>query len=118
MHFSTGVDCHGKKIQRKAQQVGKSPKEFVGAMTEYFVEMCRLYDISYDDFISTTEKRHHKVVQQLFERIQKNGDVYKGHYEGHYCVDCETYYNEGDLIDGSCPVHKKKTEWLKEESYF
>ena len=118
MHFSTGVDCHGKKIQRKAQQVGKSPKEFVGEMTEYFVEMCRLYDISYDDFISTTEKRHHKVVQQLFERIQKNGDVYKGHYEGHYCVDCETYYNEGDLIDGSCPVHKKKTEWLKEESYF
>jgi methionyl-tRNA synthetase len=119
VHFSTGVDCHGKKIQRKAEQAGKTPKEFVLDMAKYFVEMCRLYDVSYDDFISTTEPRHHKVVQQLFEKIQKNGDVYKGYYEGHYCVECETYYGAGDLAEGCCPVHTtKKIEWLKEESYF
>jgi len=87
-------------------------------MTKYFIEMCRLYDISYDDFISTTEKRHHKVVQHLYEKIRNNNDVYKGFYEGHYCVECETYYAEDDLLEGCCPVHKKKIEWLKEESYF
>ena len=118
VHFSTGVDCHGRKIQQKAEQAGKSPEQFVSEMTKYFVEMCDAYNISYDDFISTTEKRHHLVVGELYKKIAAAGDIYKGHYEGHYCVECESYYAESDLIDGCCPTHNKKAEWIMEESYF
>jgi methionyl-tRNA synthetase len=118
VHFSTGLDCHGQKIERAARQAGKSPSRFVDEMGKVFLELCEKYRISYDDFIKTTEDRHKKVVSIVFRKLHERGDIYKGQYEGLYCVDCETFYTERDLEKGCCPVHKKKAEWLKEESYF
>lgn len=118
VHFSTGLDCHGQKIERAAKNANKTPQEFVEHMGSLFLELCRKYSISYDDFIRTTEDRHKKVVSLIFKRIQKNEDIYKGEYQGLYCVDCETFYTEKDLDNGNCVVHKKKAEWLKEDSYF
>ncbi|MBL7101069.1 MAG: methionine--tRNA ligase [Nanoarchaeota archaeon] len=118
VHFSTGLDEHGLKIQRSAEKAKKTPKEFVKEMGKLFLELCKKYNISYDDFIRTTEKRHEKAVKDIFEKVHKRGDIYKGNYEGLYCVDCETYYTEKELKDGNCPVHDKPAELMKEESYF
>ena len=113
--FSTGTDEHGLKIQRAAEKAGKTPKEFVDEMTAHFKELCRKLNISYDDFIRTTDERHREAVEDILERIKD--DVYKGEYSGLYCVDCETFYTENES-DGKCPVHKKKLETVTEESYF
>ncbi len=114
VHFSTGLDEHGLKIQRCAEQAGKKPQEYVNEMAKHFLELCKVYNISYDDFIRTTEERHKEMVYELFDRLYKRGDIYKGFYEGLYCVDCETFYPE----DKVCPVHKRTLEYVKEESYF
>jgi methionyl-tRNA synthetase len=118
VHFSTGTDCHGLKIQRAAQKAGKSPKQFANEISDGFRELSKVLNISYDDFIMTTEDRHKRVVIGILKMLEKNGDIYKGTYEGLYCVDCETYYTEKELVDGKCPVHEKEVETLKEESYF
>jgi len=118
VHFSTGTDCHGLKIQRAAEKAGKSPQKFVNEISDGFRELCKVLNISYDDFIMTTEERHKKVATDIVKQLEKNGDIYKGTYEGPYCVDCETFYTEKDLVDGRCPVHKKPVERVKEESYF
>lgn len=118
VHFSTGTDCHGQKIERKAKDAGKSPEQFVNEISLQFKELCKVLNISYDDFIMTTEKRHEKTVIDVLNKFYKNGDIYKGEYEGLYCVDCETFYTEKDLINGCCPIHKKPVEKLKELSYF
>ena len=118
VHFSTGTDCHGLKIQRKAEESKKSPEQFVNEISEGFRELCRVLNISYNDFIMTTEERHKKVVLDVLKKLEENGDIYKGNYEGLYCIDCETYYTEKDAENNCCPVHKKKLEKIKEESYF
>lgn len=118
VHFSTGTDCHGLKIQRAAEKAGKTPLEFVIEISAGFKELCKVLNISYDDFIMTIEPRHQRVAQYILKELDKNGDIYKGFYEGPYCVDCETYYTEKDLVDGNCPIHKKPVERIKEESYF
>ncbi len=118
VHFSTGTDCHGLKIQRKAEEVGKTPLQFVTELSSQFKELCNVLNISYDDFIMTTEKRHERVVLEILKKLEENGDIYKGDYEGLYCVDCETYYTEKDLENGNCPVHKKQCELVKEKTYF
>jgi len=118
VHFSTGTDCHGLKIERAAKKAGKSPLDFVNEISHGFRELCRVLNISYDDFIMTTEKRHEKVVLDILKKLESNGDIYKGDYEGLYCVDCETYYTEKDSEDGCCPIHKQKLEKIKEKSYF
>jgi len=118
VHFSTGTDCHGQKIQRAAEKAGKMPEQFVNEISDGFRELCKTLNISYDDFIMTTERRHEKVAIEILRILEKNGDIYKGTYEGPYCVDCETFYTEKDLVDGKCPVHGRETEVLKEESYF
>ena len=118
IHFSTGTDCHGLKIERAARKAGKTPLQFVTEISKGFKELCKTLNISYDDFIMTIESRHKKVAQYIINQLYKNGDIYKGIYEGLYCVDCETYYTKKDLIDGSCPIHKKPVESIKEESYF
>ncbi|RLI97332.1 MAG: methionine--tRNA ligase [Candidatus Aenigmatarchaeota archaeon] len=118
VHFSTGLDEHGSKIQKCAEKAGMEPKAYVDRMARFFIDLCKAYDISYDDFIRTTEERHAKVVNQIFERVNSSGDIYKGEYEGPYCTDCETYYTEKDLKNGYCPVHKKPAEYVREESYF
>ena len=118
VHFSTGTDCHGMKIQRAAETAGKKPEVFVEEISALFKQLCKELNISNDDFIMTTEKRHVKVVQAIIEKLNKKGVVYSGEYEGNYCVDCETFYTEKDLVDGCCPVHHRKVEKVKEKTYF
>ncbi len=118
VHFSTGTDEHGMKIERNARKAGKTPQQFVDEMVVFFKRLCDVLDISYDDFIRTTEPRHIKVAQEIFKRIFDKGEIYKSMYEGLYCVECETYYTAKDLKDGKCPVHGKEPEEVSEESYF
>lgn len=123
VHFLTGTDEHGQKIWRAAQDKKKDPQKFVDQMAKGFVYAWKTLGISYDDFIRTTEERHIKVVQKVFQTLLKQGDVYKGDYEGWYCVPCESFWSEGELkedIDGRmlCPDCGRETEVLKEESYF
>lgn len=119
VHFSTGTDCHGLKLQRAAEREGKKPEEYVRYMSEIFKELCKTFNISYDDFIMTLEKRHEDTVVDILKNLEKKGDIYKGTYEGLYCVDCETFYTEKDLVDGKCPYHPhKQIETFKEETYF
>jgi methionyl-tRNA synthetase len=118
VHFSTGTDEHGMKIQRCAEKEKKTPQEYVDAMSAHFRELCSVLSISYDDFIRTTEKRHIKTAQEIFRRIHKKGEIYKGVYEGLYCVDCETFYMRKDLPGDKCPVHGTEPEVVSEESYF
>jgi len=119
VHFSTGLDCHGQKIQLKAQSAGMTPLEFVKSMEPHYRKLCADFDISFDDFILTTEERHKKVVLEVFKKIHAKGDIYKGKYEGLYCVDCETYYAAHELENpNECPVHFKPLQELKEDSYF
>ena len=119
VHFSTGTDCHGLKLQRAAEKEGKSPEQFVKEISEIFKELCKVFNISYDDFIMTIEDRHERTVIDILKKLEKAGYIYKGEYEGLYCVDCETFYTEKDLIERRCPFHpNKEIETLKEETYF
>jgi methionyl-tRNA synthetase len=118
VHFSTGVDQHGLKIQRCAEKVDKSPQEFVDEMSKCFKNAWDVLNISYDDFIQTTEERHKKTVQEIVNKIYEKGDIYKGKYKGLYCVDCESYYLPKDLVNGKCPIHHRPLEMIEEESYF
>lgn len=118
VHFSTGTDEHGMKIQRCAEKEKKTPKQYVDDMVVYFKELCDVLNISHDDFIRTTEPRHVKVAQNIFSIIHKKGEIYKSTYEGLYCVDCETYYQRRDLKDDKCPIHGNEPDVVSEESYF
>lgn len=118
VYFLTGTDEHGKKIQETAEKSGKDPKKFVDELSVKFKEAWKSLDIEYDRFIRTTDKDHEKIVQEMIEKSKKNGDVYLGEYEGFYCVGCEAYYTEKELVDGKCPLHNRPLEKLKEESYF
>ena len=116
--FLIGTDEHGQKVERAAEASGKAPKEFVDELVEFFKELYKKLNISYDDFIRTTEKRHTKIAKEIFKKVFDKGEIYKGSYEGLYCVSCEAFFTEKDAIDGKCPVHKTKLELIKEESYF
>jgi len=118
--FVTGTDEHGQKIERKARALGKEPREFVDEIVEGIKRLWAALHISYDDFIRTTEDRHKKVVQALFDRIRDQGDIYKAEYEGWYCVPCETFWLERQMVDGKCPNPDcgRPVEWVREESYF
>ncbi|MBI5553217.1 MAG: methionine--tRNA ligase, partial [Candidatus Diapherotrites archaeon] len=118
VHFSTGLDCHGQKIAQKAAEAGKSPQEFVRQTGKLFESLCSLYRISFDDFIWTTEERHTVAVNAFLSAVEKKGDLFRGTYEGPYCVECETFYTEKDLVGGNCPVHGKKCVHFSEESFF
>jgi len=117
--FLTGTDEHGKKIQKAAEKAGKKPREFVDELAEKFEEAWKSLNVNPNRFIRTTDKDHEKLVQEIIKKCYKNGDIYKGEYEGYYCTDCEAYITEKDLVNGGCPYHHgKKIELLKEESYF
>jgi methionyl-tRNA synthetase len=117
--FLTGTDEHGLKVQRAAEANGLTPKEQADRTSERFRETWRLLDIAYDDFIRTTEPRHYQAVQQLLQRAYDNGWIELGTYEGLYCVSCEAYYNEDDLLPGGlCPIHLRAVELFKEDNYF
>ena len=116
--FLTGSDEHGQKIQRKALENGVTPKEYVDKIVDSFRHLWAKMSISYDDFIRTSEPRHHEVVQTIFQRIFDQGDIYKAAYEGWYCTPCETFWLERQLTEGNCPDCGRPVELLKEESYF
>ncbi len=116
--FQTGLDEHGLKIQRCAEKAKMDPQSYVDLMAENFKRLCTIYNVSYDNFVRTTDLKHVKFCQNQLNKIYRKKDVYKKDYEGLYCVECETFYTDKDLVDGNCPVHMKKCEKVKEESYF
>lgn len=116
--FLTGTDEHGKKIQKTAEEKGKKPKEFIDELIPKFKDAWKKLNLDYDKFIRTTDKQHEDIVKEVLQKVYDKGDIYLGEYEGYYCTDCEAYFTERDLEDGCCPVHKKKVDLLKEESYF
>src|SRR3990167_5994876 len=117
--FITGTDEHGQKIAKNAEEAGKTPNEFVDEMSKEFRKAWDSLNLSYDGFIRTTEKEHKKKVAEFIEIVNKKGDIYKGIYSGLYCVDCEAYYTEKDLINGKCPFHPNKSVIeFSEEAYF
>jgi methionyl-tRNA synthetase len=116
--FLTGTDEHGQKIERYAEKAGLTPGEFVDRMSLKFINLSKTLNISNDDFIRTTEKRHEDVCRLLFQKALDAGDIYPGEYEGPYCVDCERFFTAKELSDGKCPVHARDVETLKEKSYF
>jgi len=113
-----GLDEHGQKIQDAATRAGQSPQRFVDEKALIFRKLYDLLEISYDDFIRTSEKRHHDFVQDIYLKAKARGDVYKGFYQGDYCVSCERAYTKSELKDGNCPVHDKPTTPMEQESYF
>ena len=116
--FLTGTDEHGLKVQRAAEARGVAPKGLVDEMASHFRKAWDELDIAYDEFIRTTEPRHYRAVQQFLQILYDNGDIELGTYEGLYCVSCEAYYTEDELIDGSCPIHLRPVEHVVEENYF
>jgi methionyl-tRNA synthetase len=116
--FLTGTDEHGQKIERCAKKENLTPKQYVDKMVPFFKTLVKSYNISSDKFIRTTDPKHKKYCQQILQKVFDKGDIYKGKYEGWYCIDCETYYTEKDLENGKCPTHKKKADWFEEEAYF
>ncbi len=118
VYFQTGTDEHGQKIERKAISQGVSPKEHVDKVAGELKSIYDLMNVSYDRFIRTTDSDHVKAVQKIFEKLYKKGDIYKGYYEGYYCVADESYYLERDLVNGCCPDCGKPVELTKEECYF
>ena len=129
VRYLTGTDEHGQKIERKAAEAGKTPQQFVDDIVVGIKDLWRKLDISNDDFIRTTEERHKQVVQDIFDRWLKQGDIYKGEYEGWYSISDETYYTETQLVDivrdeegkiigGKSPESGHPVELVKEESYF
>ena len=116
--FLTGSDEHGQKIQRKAAENGQSPIQYVDHIVASFQMLWEKLGISNDDFIRTTEKRHHEVVQNIFQKIYDQGDIYKAAYEGWYCTPCETFWMERQLTGGNCPDCGRPVEMVQEESYF
>ena len=118
VRFLTGMDEHGQKIEEKAKEAGKAPQAYVDEMAEAAKKVWSVMDISYDDFICTTEERHKKSVEKIFQTFLDNGDIYKGEYEGWYCTPCESFYTEAQLVDGNCPDCGRPVHKVKEESYF
>lgn len=116
--FLTGTDEHGQKIQRRAEAAGVTPQQFVDNIVNNIHQLWNKLKISNDDFIRTTQARHEKTVQYIFETLYKKGDIYKSEYEGWYCTPCEAFWMERQLQDGKCPDCGRDVELVKEESYF
>ncbi|MFQ5681547.1 MAG: class I tRNA ligase family protein [Candidatus Omnitrophota bacterium] len=116
--FSTGADEHGQKMEKYAFLAKESASEFSRRMSDKFVSLWGRVGISYNRFIRTTDAGHCRLVQEIIERLYRQGDIYKGEYEGLYCVDCEGYYLPRDLNNGRCHIHNKPAEKIKEQSYF
>ncbi len=117
-HFLMGNDEHSLNVFRRAKEQGLDAKAYCDQMEREFREVWQRLDVSFDDFIRTTDERHRVGVTALVERIQAAGDIYEGHYEGWYCNSCEAFKQEKDLVEGLCPVHRTKPDWITEKNYF
>lgn len=118
VRFLTGTDEHGQKIQTIAKEQGVSPQDYVDKIVGGIKDLWKTMEISYDDFIRTTEPRHVERVQKIFMQLYEKGDIYKGEYEGMYCTPCESFWTESQLVDGKCPDCGRPVEKAKEEAYF
>ena len=116
--FLTGTDEHGQKIQLLAEEKGVTPQQYVDEVVAGIKDLWKTMEISYDDFIRTTEDRHVKRVQEMFMKLYEKGDIYKGEYEGWYCTPCESFWTEAQLVDGNCPDCGRPVTKAKEEAYF
>lgn len=118
-YFMTGTDEHGQKIEQAAASRGKSPKQYADEISAKFKELWDEFEISYDHFIRTTDEEHKLTAQLAFLKMYQKGDIYKGEYEGFYCVSCETFFTQTQLLEGGCcPDCGRPTTVVKEESYF
>ncbi len=116
--FLTGTDEHGQKIEKTAASRGLSARELVDEVVGRFRHLWEVLNISNDDFIRTSEERHHRAVTAFFQRVREAGRIYLGHYEDWYCVPCETFWTENQLVAGNCPECGRPAEKVREESYF
>ena len=118
VYFVTGSDEHGQKIEEYAKAEGITPKAFVDKAAEEIKRVWDSMDVTYDKFIRTTDDYHEKAVQKIFKKLYEQGDIYKGHYEGKYCVPCESFFTPSQLVDGKCPDCGREVIDSKEEAYF
>ncbi len=118
VHYLTGTDEHGQKIERIAKAKGQEPLAYVDGIVAGIRALWEKLLISHTDFIRTTEPRHQKIVQEFFQKVYDKGDIYKAEYAGWYCTPCETFFTERQLVDGKCPDCGREVELVKEESYF
>ena len=118
VHFQTGSDEHGQKIETRAIEEGMTPKEFVDMTAGTIKSLWDMMGTSYDRFIRTTDADHERQIQKIFKKLYEQGDIYKGAYEGKYCTECEAFYTETQLVDGRCPVCGGAVHDEKEEAYF
>lgn len=118
VHFQTGTDEHGQKIELKAEEAKITPKEYVDHVAGEIQRIWDLMNTSYDRFIRTTDEDHEKKVQKIFKKLYEQGDIYKGHYEGMYCTPCESFFTSSQLVDGKCPDCGRECQPAKEEAYF
>ena len=118
VYLVTGSDEHGQKIQEKAKENHMEPKEYVDGIVKDIKKLWEMLEIDYDEFIRTTDERHEKGVQKVFEKLYKQGDIYKSNYEGLYCTPCESFWAESQLVDGKCPDCGREVHLTKEEAYF
>ncbi len=117
-HFLMGNDEHSQNVYRRARELGEEPLAYCDRMAREFREVWARLEISFDDFIRTTEPRHRTAVTTMIERMAEAGDLYEGYYEGPYCVSCEAFKPEKDLVEGLCPIHHTKPEWIREKNHF
>ena len=116
--FLTGTDEHGANIEKTAEAAGLDAKAYADGVVQQYKDLWKHLDVRYDDFIRTTDARHELRAQAVFDLLLRQGDIYAGSYEGWYCLPCESFYEEGELADGQCPIHLRAVERLKEDSYF
>jgi len=116
--FLMGNDEHSQNVFRRARELGLDPHVYCDQMERTFREVWSKLSISFDDFIRTTEPRHRAAVQRMAQACYDAGDAYEGHYEGWYCVSCEAFKQEKDLVDGKCPIHLTTPDWIREKNYF
>ena len=118
VYFQTGTDEHGEKIEIKAKEAGVSPQEYVDGVAGQIKDIWDIMNTSYDRFIRTTDKKHEKIVQDIFKKLYDQGDIYKGEYEGLYCTPCESFWTDSQLVDGKCPDCGRDVHVSSEEAYF
>ena len=116
--YLTGTDEHGQKILKVSQEAGVPVKQYIDGVVDELKKLWKILDISYDKFIRTTDKEHEQAVAKIFERLYKQGDIYKSSYEGWYCTPCESFWTKAQLVDGKCPDCGREVQLTKEESYF
>ena len=118
VYFQTGTDEHGEKIEKKAMEANIEPQKYVDNIAKQIKDVWDCVNTSYDKFVRTTDKEHEKVVQDIFQKLYDQGDIYLDKYKGLYCIPCESFWTQSQLIDGKCPDCGREVEEREEEAYF